>query len=242
LSSGNKLNFYQFELPTNEQSADDVKRLQQRGLYKLIQSYEHPSAQHIPTFTFHNARANSHIGIVGGSNKEMVVYDANHNMAITTIMEPHVKHVHTVKFYEGYYSQGDPDALNTFLTASRDNLIKLWDLRAGLTPVRQFTGHTNRHIQIGFEISNCYRYLVSGSENLKAYVYDIGSGQVIKSVPVGHEAVTDISFNPVYNEWAASSIDGHARIYRYPAYKTKTSTQRRNPGGGLQIKGQKVKI
>jgi WD40 repeat protein len=162
----------------------------------------------------------------------MVVYDVNKNQAFSIIQEPHVKHVHTVKFYEGYYAQGDADALNTFLTASTDSIIKLWDLRAGLSPVRTFQGgHSNRHIQIGFEISNCYRYLVSGSENRCAYVYDIGSGQVVKSVAQGHEAVTDVSFNPVFNEWATSSIDGHARIYRYPAYKTKT--QRRNPGGGL---------
>ena len=36
LCSGNKLNFYQYELPIQEHTADDVKRLQQRGLYKLI--------------------------------------------------------------------------------------------------------------------------------------------------------------------------------------------------------------
>ena len=83
--------------------ADDVKRLQQRGLYKLIQSFEHPTAQNIPTFTFHNTRTNSHIGIVGGSNKDMILYDVNKNQPITIISEPHIKHVHTLKFYEGYY-------------------------------------------------------------------------------------------------------------------------------------------
>ena len=178
----------------------------------------------MPTFTFHNARASSHIGIVGGSNKEMIVYDVNQNKPITIINEPHVKHVHTVKFYEGYYSQGDPDSLNTFLTASTDSLIKLWDLRSGLSPVRTYSGgHINRHMQLGFDISNCYRYLVSGSENRNSYVYDIGSEKVIEKVGVGHEAVTDVSFNPIYNEWATSSIDGHARMFRYPAFKTKSS-------------------
>jgi WD40 repeat protein len=153
----------------------------------------------------------------------MIVYDVNKNAPISIISEPHIKHVHTLKFYEGYYCQGDPDSLNTFLTASTDSMIKLWDLRAGLSPVRTFSGgHTNRSQQIGFEISNCYRYLVSGSENRQAFVYDIGSGQVVKKIPMGTEAVTDVSFNPVFNEWATSSIDGHARVYRYPAYKTKT--------------------
>ena len=79
----------------------------------------------------------------------------------------------------------------------------------------------NRYMQIGFEVSNCYRYLVSGSENRNAYIYDIGSGKVVEKAK-GSETVTDVSFNAVYNEWAMSSVDGHARVFRNPAYKTKT--------------------
>ena len=44
LSCANKLYFYQYELPVGQNTKDDVKRLQQRGLYKLLQSFEHPSA------------------------------------------------------------------------------------------------------------------------------------------------------------------------------------------------------
>ena len=55
------------------------------------------------------------------------------------------------------------------------------------------------------------------------------------------DAVTDISFNPVYNEWSTSSIDGHVRVFRYPAFKTKLKPKG-NPGGGMQVRGQKVKV
>lgn len=83
-----------------------------------------------------------------------------------------------MKFYEGSY--GDAEAYNTFLTASTDNCIKLWDLRVG-APVRDYMGyHQNRAIQIGFEISNCYRYLISGSEDRSVYVYDIGNGDLVR--------------------------------------------------------------
>ena len=44
VASGNNLYFYQFELPINEKVKDDVKRLQQRGLFKLIQTFNHPGA------------------------------------------------------------------------------------------------------------------------------------------------------------------------------------------------------
>ena len=89
-------------------------------------------------------------------------------------------------------------------------------------------------MKIGFEISNCYRYLISGSECRSAFVYDVGSGEMVEKTKnsVHGDAVTDVSFNPVYNEWATSSIDGHVRIFRYPAYKIKKSTGGGNPGGG----------
>jgi len=119
----------------------------------------------------------SHIGLIGGSNKELLVYDANVNKHLGTLNDGHQKHIHTVKFYEGSY--GDSEAYNTFLTSSSDNCIKLWDLRVG-SPVREFTGHLNRAMTIGFDLSNCYRYLISGSEDRSAYIYDVGSGSIVR--------------------------------------------------------------
>ena len=102
-------------------------------------------------------------------------------------------------------------------------MIKIWDLRVGAA-VRTFTGHhQNRHTQIGFGISNCYRYLATGSEDRSAYVYDVGSGQLVeKTKNKDHgDSVTDVAINPKFYEWATSSIDGHVRVYRHPAVKMK---------------------
>lgn len=54
--------------------------------------------------------------------------------------------------------------------------------------------------------------------------------------------MTDIAINPVYYEWATSCIDGHVRIFRYPAYKIASKPKPRNGGGGLAVKGKKVDI
>ena len=103
-------------------------------------------------------------------------------------------------------------------------MIKLWDLRMS-KHVREFTGHhKNRHLEIGFQVTNCYRYLLTGSEDRSAYVYDIGSAQLVgKTLNRDHgDAVIDVAVNPVYMEWASASIDGNVRTYRYPAVKQKT--------------------
>jgi WD40 repeat protein len=100
--------------------------------------------------SFHNHRATSHLGLLAGSNKELVVYDSNANKAVRVMQDGHFKHAHTVKWYEGSYN--DHEALNTFYTASTDSTIKLWDLRVGGKSVRDFVGqggaagngHTNR--------------------------------------------------------------------------------------------------
>jgi hypothetical protein len=54
--------------------------------------------------------------------------------------------------------------------------------------------------------------------------------------------VTDVSVNPQFYEWATSSIDGHVRVFRYPAYKVAPKPKQKPSGGGLLIKGQRAKI
>ena len=80
---------------------------------------------------------------------------------------------------------------------------------------------------------------MTGSECRSSFVYDIGSGQVIdKTKNAQHsDSVTDVSFNPEWNEWATSSIDGHVRVFRNPPFKT-NKPKPQKPGGGLEIKGK----
>ena len=102
-------------------------------------------------------------------------------------------------------------------------------------------------MQIGFAVSNCYRYLICGSEDRSAYVYDIGTCQLVeKTKNKDHgDGVTDIAVNPKFMEWATSSIDGHVRTFRNPALKlnkAKNPPKQQPGGGGIQTKVNAVKI
>lgn len=130
------------------------------------------------------------------------------------------------------------------MTASTDNCIKLWDLRVGDAsanprPVRTFVGGKINQYTSSFEVSNCFRYLLS-SDGRSVLVFDVGSGTIVdrtKNIIHG-DTVTDVSFNPVFNEWASASIDGHCRVFRYPATKSKNS--RHNPSG--PVANQKIRL
>ena len=89
LATGSKLLYYQYELPGGPET-DDVKRLQQKGLYKLVQTFENPTQAHaISSFSLHNNRATSHIGLLTGTNKEIVVFDVNANKALRVMNSTH---------------------------------------------------------------------------------------------------------------------------------------------------------
>ena len=100
--------------------------------------------------------------------------------------------------------------------------------------MREFMGgHTNRSLNIGFAISNCFKYLVTGSEDRACYVYDISTGKVVgKTKGKDHgDAVIDVAINPVSYEWSSGCIDGHVRTFREPAIKLKTPKQGGQPPG-----------
>ena len=60
------------------------------------------------------------------------------------------------------------------------------------------------------------------------------------------DSVTDIAINPECLEWATSCIDGHVRVFRYPATKVIRKPNPKNGGGGgyggMMVKGKKASI
>mmetsp|Transcript_3192 Transcript_3192/g.2664 ORF Transcript_3192/g.2664 Transcript_3192/m.2664 type:complete len:135 (-) Transcript_3192:489-893(-) len=116
--SGNSLYFYRYEL-SNKDSKDDIKRLQSKGAYKIAQKYENKDAHSIISYGVHND-LQSHLCIMGCSNKELIVYDVNYNKEISSTYDNngsyltsgfsdlHDKVIHTLDFFKGNYRE-DPN-------------------------------------------------------------------------------------------------------------------------------------
>lgn len=186
----------------------------------MIQTYENISSHSIISFSVHN-NLNSHLGILGWSNKELIVYDINYNIELAVFNDMHDKVIHTLDFFSGN-SKSDPNCYNLFYTASTDNFIRIWDLRT-CEPVREFNDHSNRGTTIGCGISNWLRYLISGSEDRAVYIYDLVGGKLLHKTKnsLHSDTVSDISISPAYYEWATGSLDGHVRVFRHPSKNKK---------------------
>lgn len=62
--------------------------------------------------------------------------------------------------------------------------------------------------------SPCCRYIASGSEDNRAYLFDIGSGTYISKLNGGHKGVvSDVAFHPLHPQLATACYDGKIRFF-----------------------------
>jgi WD40 repeat protein len=153
--------------------------------------------------------------LLAGSNKQISIFDINASKEISLHPDGHKKQPHTLKFYRStdYLQNPDTEQYNIFLTAAADNSIILHDIRA---PGEELTlsGHVNTALELGADISPCQRYVISGSEDRSAYVWDVRTGKVLDRLRGFREAASDVTFNPAYPQVAIASINGQIRFFR----------------------------
>ena len=100
-----------------------MKRLQAKCAFKEVYRVVHPDAQAVSKFACHNS-FNSHLVMIAGSNKNIVVWDVNAGKEIGRMMANHRKPLHGVSFYTGSdYVDALPESFNTFLTSGSDNFV-----------------------------------------------------------------------------------------------------------------------
>eukprot|EP00761_Pharyngomonas_kirbyi_P009845 gb/GECH01009863.1/.p1 GENE.gb/GECH01009863.1/~~gb/GECH01009863.1/.p1 ORF type:complete len:874 (+),score=185.05 gb/GECH01009863.1/:1-2622(+) len=147
------------------------------------------------------------------SNKSIEIFDVNTCSLLRQVENAHQRPAHTIQMNEGSsYITHSSNTYHLFLTASSDNSIKLWDLRAP-HPVRSFTSHMNRVQKIGVAFSPCMRFIGCGSEDRCAYVYDINTGKVLHKYQGHSDVVSDVCFNPLHPQFATTSFDATVRFY-----------------------------
>lgn len=108
------------------------------------------------------------------------------------------------------------DAYELFATSSSDNMIRLWDVRTEAC-VRCFSSHQSKAAGCGIDISPCLRYLAAGSEDNSLYMYDMGSGGVVKRLVDGiSDGISSVAFNPVHPQLVGASMDGKLHVFGEP--------------------------
>ncbi|KAI9350232.1 quinon protein alcohol dehydrogenase-like superfamily [Obelidium mucronatum] len=156
----------------------------------------------------------------GGGSAVGNVVDLWQQKIVTTIP---AKGVHTVMVPNN--GSGGNSNVDFFLTASVQDSIKLWDLRAitrgsgtvsaGGGAVMQFLGHVNRYGKVQCVLSPCGRYVATGSEDKQAYVYDVrGGGAVLTKLREGiSDAVMGVDMHPSRSAVAVASSDGRSSVF-----------------------------
>ncbi len=150
---------------------------------------------------------------LGGSNKSLEIYDVAMNQIVRHIPDAHTRQPHTITLNTPI-SGVEPSDENSqlFLSASTDNSIKMWDIRAK-SCVRMFSQHRNTTQIIGNALSVDGRYVVTGSEDRCIYVYDVRNGTLAHKLQAMHsDVVSDVEYKSL-SQLVSCSYDGRLNFY-----------------------------
>lgn len=145
------------------------------------------------------------------SDKKVVVYDVATQSEILSLNNCHNKPIDRITVSNTSPYRPDPD-LNLFVTTATDSAARMWDLRSNEC-VRMFTGHTSRSQPVSAKISPCGRFILCGSEDKAAYIYDIRMGGVVEKLSGITDVVSDVEWNPKHPQLATASYDGKVKFY-----------------------------
>ncbi|KAI9197293.1 WD40-repeat-containing domain protein [Polychytrium aggregatum] len=157
----------------------------------------------------------SQIVVLATSNKSVQIW----NMARCTLAKSYEgllgdssRPIHTIEVPD--YGTPVEGLEACFVTGSVGDALALWDMRTSAGIVRKFHGYVNRMNGIGCRISPCGRFLATGSEDNRAYVYDLREGRILGKTPHHPSIVTCVDFGPLNCELATGCSDGRIRLFR----------------------------
>ncbi|XP_070772507.1 WD repeat-containing protein 27 [Enoplosus armatus] len=210
LASGPCLYLYLYNVDITR---DDIKRYQQRSVFKLARCFTTTSATDITALSAINDFF-SYIVLVCGSDRSIQLFDMNKGTVASEMPDAHSRAVHCITQNKGsIFSTQGADSYNLFLTSAVTDGMKIWDLRT-LRCVRRYENHLNRCHPCSSAISPCGRFIASGSEDNCAYVYDIRSSSYLHKLEKHSDTVLSVAFNPATPELLTGTLDGKLRLFQ----------------------------
>uniref|UniRef100_A0A8C6KNE8 WD repeat domain 27 n=1 Tax=Nothobranchius furzeri TaxID=105023 RepID=A0A8C6KNE8_NOTFU len=194
LASGPALYLYLYDVDTTR---DDIKTYKQRSVFKLASCIT--TSTGITALSAINGFL-SYIVLVSGSDRSIQVLDMNKGSVASVLPDAHSRATHCITQNKGSAFTGQtPESYNLFLSSAITDGVKLWDLRT-LRCVRRYENHVNRCHPCSSAFSPCGRFIVCGSEDKCAYIYDIRSSTYLHRLQRHSDTVLSVAFNPATPE------------------------------------------
>ncbi|GAB1606184.1 WD repeat-containing protein 27-like [Argonauta hians] len=213
LSASDSFHLYKYYLDT---SVDDSPSYNDKSKYKSIGTFQSDGnciTDLAAINTFY-----SYMVLCSTTNRSVSVYDMNvgRNIQLITNVHPTVPYCLAMNSGSSYLSL-PPNAYDLVLTAALKDPVKLWDIRSGKC-VRKFEQHCNRAYTCRATFSPCGRYVLAGSEECTAYLYNIGEGVCYTKLKRHYDIVTDIAYNPFLPRLSTSTLNGHVYSFSSTQY------------------------
>jgi len=194
----------------------DLKKLQNLNKYKLLLSSPVSGSQSLSTFACVNSFMSTLV-LLADSARGLHWLDLSSGQLVRSVADAHSKPVHCVTMNppSAFVPEAGESALDThqlFATVAADSAVKLWDVRSKEC-ARRITGHVNRSAPVRAAFSPCSRYLAAGSEDNRAYVFDLRTGNILDKLAGATDVVCDVAYNPLHPQLVTAGYDGRIRFY-----------------------------
>ncbi|XP_060686690.1 WD repeat-containing protein 27 [Hemiscyllium ocellatum] len=208
-SSGSEFQLHGFHLDT---SRDDIKSYKRKSKSKLAGKFKMSDTQEISCLSAVNDFY-SYIVLVAGTNRALEVFDLNVGQSVVTVPDAHTRPVHQICQNNGsVFCTQASESYNLFLTTAITDGIKLWDLRT-LRSVRRYEGHHNRCHPCKIALSPCGRFLVTGSEDKCAYLFELGSNNFVHKLSGHTETVITLAYSSSAPKLITATLDGKLQLF-----------------------------
>ncbi|KAJ8900152.1 hypothetical protein K2173_024792 [Erythroxylum novogranatense] len=136
--------------------------------------------------------------------------------------------------------QWHPDIATQLIIASDEDsspVLRLWDMRNAMTPVKEFAGHTKGVIAMSW-CPNDSSYLLTCAKDNRTFCWNTVTGEIVRELPGGSNWTFDVHWYPkIPGVISASSYDGKVGIYNIEGCSRYATTE--NDFGAATLRAPK---